>query len=95
MVFSRTILCFIMSKDGKVMGLKKVEALVNMQVPTTPRRSKFPMGWHNSIGILSKNLFQSCHQSPSCSKSLKFLSGLKNVKMLGRRLKISMYKPLF
>ncbi len=36
MVFSRTILGFIVSKEGKVMDPKKVEALVNMQVPTTP-----------------------------------------------------------
>jgi hypothetical protein len=36
MVFSRTILGFIMSKEGKVMDPKKVEALMNMPVPTTP-----------------------------------------------------------
>jgi hypothetical protein len=36
MVISRTILDFIMSKEGKVMDPKKVEALVNMLVPTTP-----------------------------------------------------------
>jgi hypothetical protein len=35
MVFSRTILGFIVSKDGKVMDPKKVEALINMLVPTT------------------------------------------------------------
>jgi hypothetical protein len=37
MVFSRTILRFIMSKEGKVMDLKKVEALANMLVVTTPQ----------------------------------------------------------
>jgi hypothetical protein len=36
MVFSRTILGFIMSKEGKVMDPKKVEVLVNMSVATTP-----------------------------------------------------------
>ncbi len=36
MVISRTILDFIVSKEGKVMDPKKVEALVNMLVPTTP-----------------------------------------------------------
>jgi hypothetical protein len=36
-VFSITILRFIVSKEGKVMDSKKVEALVNMLVPTTPR----------------------------------------------------------
>jgi len=35
MVFSGTILGFTMSKEGKVMDPKKVEALVNMLVPTT------------------------------------------------------------
>jgi hypothetical protein len=34
MVFSKTFLCFIVSKEGKVMDPKKVEALVNMLVPT-------------------------------------------------------------
>ncbi len=37
MVFSRTILSFIISKEGKVMDSKKVEALENMPVPTTPQ----------------------------------------------------------
>jgi hypothetical protein len=36
MVFSRTMLGFIISKEGKVMDPKKVEALVNMLVLTTP-----------------------------------------------------------
>ncbi len=36
MVFSRTILGFIVSKKGKVMDPKKVEALVNMPVRITP-----------------------------------------------------------
>jgi hypothetical protein len=37
MVFSRTILRFIMSKESKVMDPNKVEALINMLVPITPR----------------------------------------------------------
>jgi hypothetical protein len=37
MIFSRTILGFIISKEGKVMDPKKVEALVNMPVPITPQ----------------------------------------------------------
>jgi hypothetical protein len=37
MIFSRTILGFIISKEGKVMDPKKVEALVNMLVPITPQ----------------------------------------------------------
>jgi hypothetical protein len=36
MVFLGNILGFIMSKEGKVMDPKKVEALVNMPIPTTP-----------------------------------------------------------
>jgi hypothetical protein len=35
MIFSRIILGFIISKKGKFMDFKKVEALVNMLVPTT------------------------------------------------------------
>jgi hypothetical protein len=37
MMFSRTILGFIVFKEGKVMDLKKVEALINMLVRTTPQ----------------------------------------------------------
>jgi uncharacterized membrane protein len=44
MVFSRIILGFITSKEGKVMDPNKVEALVNMLVPTTPKKFKFLMG---------------------------------------------------
>jgi hypothetical protein len=36
MVFLGTILGFIVTKEGKFMDFKKVEALVNMLVPTTP-----------------------------------------------------------
>jgi hypothetical protein len=35
MVFSEAILGFIVSKEGKIMDPKKVEALVNIQVRTT------------------------------------------------------------
>jgi hypothetical protein len=37
MVFSGTILGFIVSKGGKVIDSKKVEALINMPIPTTPQ----------------------------------------------------------
>ncbi len=37
-VFLRNILGFIVSKEGKVMDPKKVEALVSMLVPTTPKQ---------------------------------------------------------
>jgi hypothetical protein len=40
MVFSKTILGFIVSKEGKVMDPKKVEALVNMLIPTTPHETQ-------------------------------------------------------
>jgi hypothetical protein len=77
------------------MDPKKVEVLVNMLVPTTPKRSKFSMGWHCFMNVLSKTLPPLCHQLPNCSRSLMFLNGLQNVKMFGRRLKTSMYKPLY
>jgi hypothetical protein len=33
MMFSRTTLGFIVSKEGKIMDPKKVEALINMPIP--------------------------------------------------------------
>jgi hypothetical protein len=37
MVFSGTILGFIVSKESKVMDPKKVETLVNMLIPANPQ----------------------------------------------------------
>ncbi len=36
MVFSRLISRFIVSKEGKIPDLKKVQVIVNMLVPTNP-----------------------------------------------------------
>jgi hypothetical protein len=36
MVFSRLILGFIVSKEGKILDPKKVQAIMNMLVPTNP-----------------------------------------------------------
>jgi hypothetical protein len=38
MVFSRLILGFIFSKEGKVLDPKKVRAIINMLVPTNPQQ---------------------------------------------------------
>jgi hypothetical protein len=36
MVFLGLILRFIISKEGKILGPKKVQAIVNMPIPTNP-----------------------------------------------------------
>jgi hypothetical protein len=36
MVFLGLILRFIVSKEGKILDLKKVQAIVNMLIPTNP-----------------------------------------------------------
>jgi hypothetical protein len=36
MVFSRLILGFIVSKEGKIPNPKKVRTIVNMPIPTNP-----------------------------------------------------------
>ncbi len=36
MVFSGLILGFIVSKEGKILDLKKVQTIVNMLIPTNP-----------------------------------------------------------
>jgi hypothetical protein len=38
MVLSRLILGFIVSKEGKISNPKKVQAIVNMPVPTNPQQ---------------------------------------------------------
>jgi hypothetical protein len=37
MVFSRTNLSFIVSKERKIPNAKKVQAIMNMPIPTNPR----------------------------------------------------------
>jgi hypothetical protein len=44
-------------KEEKIIDPKKVEALVNMLVPTTPKRSKFSMGWKVLHVFYKKNWF--------------------------------------
>jgi hypothetical protein len=39
MVFLRLILGFIVSKEGKILYLKKVQAIVNMLVPRNPQQN--------------------------------------------------------
>ncbi len=38
MVYSGLILGFIVSKEGKILDLKKVQAIVNMPIPTNPQQ---------------------------------------------------------
>jgi hypothetical protein len=59
MVFSRTILGFIVSTKGKVMDPKKVETLVNMLVPTTLQEIQVFKGKlvHSNLGY---NKFHNC-----------------------------------
>jgi hypothetical protein len=38
MVFSRMILGFIISKEGKLPNLKKIQAIVNMPPPKNPQQ---------------------------------------------------------
>jgi len=94
MVFSRTILGFIMSKEGKVMDLKKVNTLVNMPIPTIPQEIQIFNEMALFYKCFIKNFASIMSPITNSLRSLKFLNGLKNVKMLGRRLKTSMYKHL-
>jgi hypothetical protein len=48
----RANLGFIVSKEGKIPNLKKVQAIVNMPVPTNPHRFEFSMVWFNFINVL-------------------------------------------
>jgi hypothetical protein len=38
MVFSRLILRFMISKEGKIPYFKKVQAIMNMPIPTNPQQ---------------------------------------------------------
>jgi hypothetical protein len=52
MVFSRTILGFIVSKEGKTLDLKKIEALVKMPIPKTPQEIQVFSGMAKVLQML-------------------------------------------
>jgi hypothetical protein len=64
MVFSRLILRFIVSKEGKILNPKKVQAIVNMHLQTH-NRFRSLMVWLNFIDVSSRTLPLSWHQSQS------------------------------
>ncbi len=55
MVFSRTILGFIVSKEGKVMDPKKFETLITMLIPTTRQEIQIFNGMVQFYKCLIKN----------------------------------------
>ncbi len=50
MVFSRLILRFIVSKEGKLPDPRKVQAIMNMLIPTNPKQIQV----FNGMGQLNK-----------------------------------------
>jgi hypothetical protein len=61
----RTILGFIVSKEGKTPNPKKIEAIVKMPMLKHPRRFKFSMEWPSFIDASLEILPLLWHQSPS------------------------------
>ncbi len=61
MVFSRTILGFIVSKEGKLPNPKKIQAIVNMPPLRVHNKFKYSMGWHSFTNVLSKKLLLLWH----------------------------------
>jgi hypothetical protein len=59
MVFSRMILGFIVSKEGKSTRSKKKKVILNMPPPKNPQQIQDSMGWHNFTNVLSKKLLLS------------------------------------
>ncbi len=55
MVFSILILRFIVSKEGKIPNLKKVQAIMNMLVPTNPQQIQFFNGMAQFERCFNKN----------------------------------------
>jgi hypothetical protein len=95
MVYSGTILGFIVSKKGKTLDLKKIKVLVKMSSPKHLNKFKSSMEWPNFTDASSRILPLSWHQSLSYSKRLKCSSGLSNVKLLGRISKTDTFKLLY
>jgi hypothetical protein len=63
MVFLRLILGFIVSKEGKIPNPKKVQAIVNMPIPTNPQQIQVFNGMVWFIDVSLRTLLLSWHQS--------------------------------
>jgi hypothetical protein len=44
----------MVSKEGKLLDLKKNLTIIHMLTPKTPKDIQFSMAWHNTIGVLSR-----------------------------------------
>jgi hypothetical protein len=55
MVFSRMILCFIISKEGKLLDRKKIQVIVNMPPPKNPQQIQVFNGMAYSYKCFIKN----------------------------------------
>jgi hypothetical protein len=62
------------------MAPKKVEALVNMLVPTTPKQIQIINGMAQFYRCFIKNFASIMSPITNCSRSLKFLNGPHNVR---------------
>ncbi len=56
MVCSRTILGFIISKEGKTSNPKKIKALVKMSLPKTPQKIQVFNGMAQFYKCFTKNI---------------------------------------
>ncbi len=82
-VYFRTIIGIVVSKEGKTLDLKKIEALIKMPVFETPQEIQV----FNEIAQFYQcfiNYYYFLHQLPSYSRKLRYLNGLLNVKPLGK-----------
>jgi hypothetical protein len=55
MVFLRTILGFIVSKEGKILDPKKIQAIINMPPPKNPQEIQSSIQWDGTILHIIKN----------------------------------------
>jgi len=86
---------FIVSKKGKTLNSKKIEALVKMLVPKTPYKIKVFYGMAQFYKYFIKKKFILWHQSLSYLEKLKCLNGLLNVKPFGKISKTDTSKLLY
>jgi hypothetical protein len=85
LAFSNVIFNYIISKEGKLLNLKKSATIINMPKPKTPKDIQRFNGMAQFYHSFIQTLFSSWPRLANCCEKPKFFNGLSNVNKCGRQ----------
>jgi hypothetical protein len=85
----------MVSKEGKLLDLKKNLTIIHMLTPKTPKDIQFSMAWHNTIGVSSRIFLSLWFPLPSYCVRHKLSNGRQNANMLGKKSSSTTWKHRF